>query len=113
LQKLFNPGSNPLRAPYDELVKSYGIISGTPKSVIPRVRHVLEYLRPGTAFFWDGDGSMTHEDQMRSLRLHGQEVIPAVKEMAKELDLKSPFETNDGTGIAPEIWAKAKAEGKV
>jgi len=64
-------------------------------------------------WFWDGDGAMSNDDQMRSLRLHGQEVIPAVKEIAKELDLKSPFETNDGTGYMPEVWAKAKAEGKV
>ena len=41
---------------------------------------------------------MSHEDQMRSLRLMGQEVIPAVREMAKELDLKSPFEVDPKTG---------------
>jgi hypothetical protein len=28
----------------------------------------------------------------------GQEVIPAVREMAKELDLKSPFEVDPKTG---------------
>jgi hypothetical protein len=28
----------------------------------------------------------------------GQEVIPAVREMAKELDLKSPFEVDTKTG---------------
>ena len=54
------------------------IITGTPKTVIPKIREVLEYLRPGSVFFWDGDGAMTHEDQMRSLRLMGEEVIPAV-----------------------------------
>ncbi|MSQ11591.1 MAG: LLM class flavin-dependent oxidoreductase [Dehalococcoidia bacterium] len=108
LQKIFNPasGKSPLAASYEDLTKSYGIVSGTPKSVIPRVRHVLEYLRPGTVFFWDGDGAQTHEDTVRSLRLFGQEVIPAVKEMSKELDLKSPYDTNDGTGISPEVWAK-------
>ena len=41
---------------------------------------------------------MSHDDQMRSLRLMGQEVIPAVREMAKELDLKSPFEVDTKTG---------------
>jgi hypothetical protein len=41
---------------------------------------------------------MTHEDQMRSLRLMGQEVIPAVREMAKELELYSPFEVDPATG---------------
>jgi hypothetical protein len=66
--------------------------------VLPKIRHVLEYLRPGSVFFWDGDGAMTHEDSMRSLRLMGQEVIPAVREMARELDLKSPFEVDTRTG---------------
>ena len=79
---------------YADLTEKYSIISGTPKTVIPRIRHVLETLRPGTIFFWDGDGAMTHDDSMRSLRLMGEEVIPAVREMSKELDLKGPFETD-------------------
>ena len=54
------------------------------------MRHVLEYLRPGSIFFWDGDGAMNHDDAMRSLRLMGEEVIPACREMAKELDLQGP-----------------------
>ena len=65
--------------------------------MLPKIRHVLEYLRPGSIFFWDGDGAMTHEDQMRSLRLMGEEVIPAVREMGKELDLKGPFEVDPST----------------
>ena len=41
---------------------------------------------------------MTHEDSMRSLRLFGEEVIPATHEIAKELDLKSAFEVDTKTG---------------
>ena len=26
----------------------YTIITGTPKTVLPKIRHVLEYLRPGS-----------------------------------------------------------------
>jgi alkanesulfonate monooxygenase SsuD/methylene tetrahydromethanopterin reductase-like flavin-dependent oxidoreductase (luciferase family) len=77
---------------FEEQVNKMSIITGTPDTVIPKVRHVLEYLRPGNIFFWDGDGAMTHDDAMRSLRLMGEEVIPAVREMAKELDLKGAFE---------------------
>jgi alkanesulfonate monooxygenase SsuD/methylene tetrahydromethanopterin reductase-like flavin-dependent oxidoreductase (luciferase family) len=97
---------------YEQQTKKYSIISGTPKTVIPRVRHVLEYLRPGTIFFWDGDGAMNHEDSMRSLRLMGQEVIPAVREIAKELDLKSPFEVDPKTNqpVAPQPAAAASAQ---
>ena len=85
------------RRPFEEQVADSTIITGTPKTVIPKIRHVLEYLRPGSVFFWDGDGAMSHEDQMRSLRLMGEEVIPAVKEMGKELELYSPFEVNPAT----------------
>jgi alkanesulfonate monooxygenase SsuD/methylene tetrahydromethanopterin reductase-like flavin-dependent oxidoreductase (luciferase family) len=80
---------------FREQTDKMSIIWGTPKTVIPKVKHVLEYLRPGSIFFWDGDGAMDHEDAMRSLRLFGEEVIPAVREMSKELDLKSPFESDD------------------
>jgi alkanesulfonate monooxygenase SsuD/methylene tetrahydromethanopterin reductase-like flavin-dependent oxidoreductase (luciferase family) len=86
------------RRPYEEQVKDYTIISGTPETVLPKIRHVLEYLRPGSIFFWDGDGAMTHEDQMRSLRLMGEEVIPAVREMGEELELFGPFEVDPTTG---------------
>ena len=80
------------RQSYEAQVEHYSIISGSPKTVIKGVRHVLEYIRPGSIFFWDGDGSMSHDDQMRSLRLMGSEVIPAVKEIGKELGLTGPFE---------------------
>ncbi|MSQ12067.1 MAG: LLM class flavin-dependent oxidoreductase [Dehalococcoidia bacterium] len=97
-------------SPYEEQIKNYSIIAGTPKTVMPRIKHVLETLRPGSVFFWDGDGNMSHEDQTRSIRLHGQEVIPATKELGKAMGLLSSFESNDGTGISPEVWAKVKKD---
>jgi alkanesulfonate monooxygenase SsuD/methylene tetrahydromethanopterin reductase-like flavin-dependent oxidoreductase (luciferase family) len=83
---------------YEDQIENYSIISGTPKTVLPKIRHVLEYIRPGSIFFWDGDGAMTHDDTMRSLRLMGEEIIPAVREMADELDLPGPFEVDPATG---------------
>ena len=87
-----------LSTSYEEQVENYTIVSGTPDTVIPKIRHVLETLRPGSVFFWDGDGAMTHEDQMRSLRLMGEYVLPAVREIADELELTSPFDVNPATG---------------
>ena len=99
------------RRPYEDLVQDLSIIAGTPKTVLPKIRHILEYLRPGSIFFWDGDGAMSHEDQMRSLRLMGEEVIPAVREMGKELELFSPFEVDPATGkpLTAEAGAVAPA----
>ncbi|MEX1102913.1 MAG: hypothetical protein WED87_01605, partial [Dehalococcoidia bacterium] len=90
---------------FEQQINKMSIITGTPKTVIPKVRHVLEYLRPGSIFFWDGDGAMTHDDSMRSLRLMGEEVIPAVREMSKSLDLQSPFETDPKTNQRVEATA--------
>jgi len=47
---------------------------------------------------------------MRSLRLMGEEVIPAVHEIAKELELPSSFEVNTRTG-KPIVEATASTEG--
>ena len=93
-----NRGGNVLARPFEEQQENYTIVTGTPDSVLPKIRHVLETLRPGSVIFWDGDGAMTHEDQMRSLRLMGEYVIPAVREMGKELELFSPFEVDPATG---------------
>ena len=87
-----------LGRPYERQIEDYTIIAGTPKTVIPKIRHVLEYIRPGSVFFWDGDGAMTHDDAMRSLRLMGEEVIPAVREIADDLELPSSFDVNPATG---------------
>ncbi len=70
--------------------------------MVPKIRHVLAYLRLGSIFFWDGDGSMTHEDSMRSLRLMGEEVLPAVREISAELGLDSPFDVDPMTGVRAE-----------
>ena len=71
---------------------------------------MLETIRPGTIFFWDGDGAMSHDDQMRSLRLMGSDVIPAVREIGAELGLKGPFESNpSGAAEAPAETPKETA----
>ncbi len=95
--------------PYEDQIKDLSIVTGTPKTVLPKIRQVLEYLRPGSIFFWDGDGAMTHDDQMRSLRLMGEEVLPAVREMGKELELFSPYEVDPATGQPVEEPAAAEA----
>ena len=66
-----------MRGTFEEQSDKMGIVYGTPKTVIPKIRHVLETLRPGSIIFWDGDGAMDHDDAMRSLRLFGSDVLPA------------------------------------
>jgi alkanesulfonate monooxygenase SsuD/methylene tetrahydromethanopterin reductase-like flavin-dependent oxidoreductase (luciferase family) len=82
---------------YPKLVEAGHIIVGTPKTVIPRIRKVLEALRPGLFAFWGPEGPIPHEKTMRMLELAGQEVLPAMREMAKELDLPDPWQVELGS----------------
>jgi hypothetical protein len=75
------------------------IIAGTPKQVIAKLRILLEETRPGILGVWGNDGDVSNEDAKTCIRLLGQEVFPAVREMAKEMDLKSPFETNQPVSV--------------
>ncbi|MGH7837415.1 MAG: LLM class flavin-dependent oxidoreductase, partial [Candidatus Binataceae bacterium] len=73
------------------------IIAGTPKNVIKRLRTLLETLRPGIIGFWYHHGPMSAQDRRTTLKLLGEEVMPAVREIAKELGLLGPFEQKPGT----------------
>ena len=95
---------------YETQLDAGMIITGTPKTVLPKIRNVLETLRPGQIFFWDGDGSMSHEDAMRSLRLMGEEVLPAVKQMGEELGLSDAFQVDPATDLPGVEAAPAAAD---
>jgi alkanesulfonate monooxygenase SsuD/methylene tetrahydromethanopterin reductase-like flavin-dependent oxidoreductase (luciferase family) len=82
---------------WDSVLDRYAAIVGTPDTVIPKVRHILETLRPGSIFIWHGDGDFTHEETMRGARLMGEYVLPAIREIAKELELVSSFEVDPYT----------------
>ncbi len=77
---------------YEEAQENYQILVGTPKSIVPKLRHVLETLRPGILGIWGNDGTINHDDTLKSMRLMGQEVMPALQEISKELGLTGPFE---------------------
>jgi alkanesulfonate monooxygenase SsuD/methylene tetrahydromethanopterin reductase-like flavin-dependent oxidoreductase (luciferase family) len=82
---------------FDRLLERQACIIGTPDSILPKLREVLETLRPGSVFFWHGDGDFTHEETTRGVRLMGEYVLPAVREMGRELGLASPFEIDPST----------------
>ena len=95
---------------YDELVAANAIVVGSPETVIAHVKEVMDFLRLGSMFFWDGEGAMTHKESMRSIRLMGEEVIPALKEYAKEIGINSPFEVDPGWSIEPAETELATAQ---
>ena len=83
---------NPRALPFEQQVEDMQIIAGTPDQVIAKLRIIMEATRPGIFAFWGNDGKVSHEDSMACIRLLGQEVMPAVREIARDLDLKDPWE---------------------
>jgi alkanesulfonate monooxygenase SsuD/methylene tetrahydromethanopterin reductase-like flavin-dependent oxidoreductase (luciferase family) len=93
---------------YQSRQRNLQLIVGTPQSVLPKIRTILEVLRPGIFGFWHHEASpiMTHEETLNSMRLIGQEVLPAVREMGKELGLIDPYERQPGSRPLPPsgVW---------
>lgn len=79
-------------AAYDEILKSRRWIIGSPDTVIRTLREVLSEMRPGILAIWTNDGTISHQDSMRCLKLMGQEVLPALREIGAELELTDPFQ---------------------
>ncbi len=84
-------------ANYQKAQDGLQIIIGTPKSVIPKLRLVMEVLHPSIMGLFQAQGPITLEQRMTSIRLMGQEVLPAIREIAKELGVKDPFERAPGS----------------
>jgi alkanesulfonate monooxygenase SsuD/methylene tetrahydromethanopterin reductase-like flavin-dependent oxidoreductase (luciferase family) len=92
--------SNPRGAAFEDQIENQQIIAGTPKTVIPKLRRLLEETRPSILGFWAADGFVSHQDTRTCIRLLGEDVLPALREMGKELGLWSPFEANAPTSRA-------------
>jgi alkanesulfonate monooxygenase SsuD/methylene tetrahydromethanopterin reductase-like flavin-dependent oxidoreductase (luciferase family) len=82
------------RPTFEKQVADGRVIYGTPDTVIPKLRRVLEETRPSIYGLWGNDGSVSNEDARTCIRLLGQEVMPAMREIGKELGLTDPFEAN-------------------
>ena len=86
-----NPRGRPT---FEQQVKDGRVFFGTPKTVIPKLRRVLEETRPSIYGIWGNDGTVSNEDARTCIRLLGQDVMPAMREIGKELGLTDPFELN-------------------
>jgi hypothetical protein len=82
------------------MVASMSIIAGTPAQVIEKLRIILEETQPSILALWANDGRISHEDSKTCIRLIGQEVLPALREIGNKLQLRSPFELNTPVSLA-------------
>jgi alkanesulfonate monooxygenase SsuD/methylene tetrahydromethanopterin reductase-like flavin-dependent oxidoreductase (luciferase family) len=90
---------------YPDVLKDLVMIAGTPDSVIPKLKKVMDILRPGIFSFWL-DGPVPFKDRQRCLQLLNNDVIPALRDYGKKLGLVSPYQRTPGSvplrGSKPE-----------
>jgi alkanesulfonate monooxygenase SsuD/methylene tetrahydromethanopterin reductase-like flavin-dependent oxidoreductase (luciferase family) len=84
-------------ANYNKAQDGLQIIIGSPKTVIPKLRLIMEVVRPGIFGLFQAQGPLTTEQRTNSIRLMGQEVLPAMREIAKGLGIVDPFERAPGS----------------
>ena len=87
-------------APFEQQLADKNIICGTPATVIKTLRGILEETRPSILALWGNDGKVSHQDALDCIRLMGQEVMLALREIGNELGLQSPFECNTPVSLA-------------
>ena len=95
------------RVTLEDQLKNLTLIAGNPKQVIEKLRIYLEETRPSILALWGNDGRISHADSMSYIKLMGQEVLPALREIGKELGLNSPFDVNTPVSRA---YANVKPE---
>jgi alkanesulfonate monooxygenase SsuD/methylene tetrahydromethanopterin reductase-like flavin-dependent oxidoreductase (luciferase family) len=86
-----------LAAGYERAQQNLQVIIGTPKTVIPKIKTLLQVLRPGIFIFFNVQGRVSNADRMTSVRLMAEEVSPVIREYAKEIDLLDPYERPPGS----------------
>ena len=87
---------NQIYARFQVAQQDLQMIAGTPDYAIPRLKHVMNVLRPGILSCWI-DGPLPWDTRRRCLELLSKEVVPALREHAKELGLVDPFERKPGS----------------
>ena len=69
-------------------LKVQQVITGTPDTVIAKLKRVIDVVNPAWLVLWAREGLMSHTAAMRCLELLGKEVIPAIKGYQPNLDAR-------------------------
>jgi alkanesulfonate monooxygenase SsuD/methylene tetrahydromethanopterin reductase-like flavin-dependent oxidoreductase (luciferase family) len=81
---------------FDIAQQDLQMIAGTPDYVVPRLKRVMDVLRPGILSFWI-DGPLPRADRLKCLQLLATDVIPALRAYGRELGIRDPFERKPGS----------------
>ena len=61
---------------------------------------------------WGNDGNIDHKDSLSYIRLMGQEVLPALRDIAKSLGLDDPFDIPVSRQYANVKWEIPQASAR-
>ncbi|MEQ9452465.1 MAG: LLM class flavin-dependent oxidoreductase [Pseudomonadales bacterium] len=86
---------------YDRMIETGHIILGTPEQVIPKLKFVLDALRPGILTIWGPEGPAPHDQVVHMLRRMGEEVLPEIREYGESIGLTDPFQKFPGERPLP------------
>ena len=92
------------RSDFEARIANGTLIAGNPKQVIEKLRIRLEETRCSILALWGNDGNIDHKDSLSYIRLMGQEVLPALREIAKSLGLDDPFDIPVSRQYANVKW---------
>ena len=79
---------------FEEQMADLQIIAGTPKTVVAKLRRILEETRPGIMALWGNDGNGEPGGHADLHPADGPGGLPGDARDRQELGLKSPFEAN-------------------
>ena len=61
---------------YEAAVHAGLIVTGSPRTIIQKFKHIIDRTDPGYLTFWAREGKKPHDATMRGIELLGKEVIP-------------------------------------
>jgi len=93
----FNEVREKLLGAYQKAQRDYQMIVGSPKTVLEKIKTIMQVLRPGIFTVFQVQGDVSNEDRLHSMELIAKEVAPAMRGYAKALGLTDPFERFPGS----------------
>jgi len=86
---------------FDNARKGGFLLVGTPKTILPKLQRLIRIIRPGSLGLCQNDGPIGREARLTSMRLLAEEVMPALRETAKEVGIVDSFQVTPGSRPLP------------
>ena len=67
------------QASYEAANRAGLVVTGSPKTVIQKFKHIIDRTDPGYITFWARESKKPHEATMRGIELLGKDVIPELR----------------------------------